>query len=500
MHAKLSALCLTSRFVETLNGVKGQGSCLLFPAGGEKPDRAYKTLIVLLSLLPFLLQAHLAASSSISSHSPSFLFHCTSLNEVLSFFTASRIIAPLKHSFICLRLILSPTTISIFPCRALLSRTFQPEQTQSKMPSTVRTAASALAGAALASAHGYVSNVVINGAYYQGYEITAFPYQADPPTVIGWSSSATDLGFVAPDAFGSPDIICHRDSENAQGYAEVAAGDSIFFQWNTWPDSHKGPVIDYLAPCGSSGCGSVDKTTLEFFKISEAGLVDGSTAHGIYASDELIDNSNGWLTKIPESIAPGDYVLRHEIIALHSGGDANGAQNYPQCFNIRVTGSGTEVPAGVLGTELYKADDAGILFSIYSTVEEYPIPGPALIAGAGAVEIGSSAIASTATATPVGEGGSAPTAAPTSEAPTSAPAPTQAPTSEAPTDAPAPTQAPTSTPAQGGETPAPTSTSTPAPPPVEEEPETPACPARRRKTKCSSKKNSKKTRRNVARS
>ena len=359
------------------------------------------------------------------------------------------------------------------------------------MPSTVRTAASALAGAALASAHGFVSNVVINGAFYGGYEVNSFPYMADPPTVIGWSSTATDLGFVAPDAFGSPDIICHRGSENAQGYAEVAAGDSIFFQWNTWPDSHKGPVIDYLAPCGSAGCGSVDKTTLEFFKISEAGLVDGSSAPGIYASDELIDNSNGWLTKIPESIAPGDYVLRHEIIALHSGGDANGAQNYPQCFNIRITGSGTEVPAGVLGTELYKADDAGILFSIYSPVDDYPIPGPALIAGAGAVEVGSSAVASTATATPVGEGGSAPTAAPTA-----------APTSEAPTDAPAPTQAPTSTSAQGGETPAPapTSTSTPAPPPAEDdETETPSCPARRRKTKRSNKKNSKKARRNVAR-
>lgn len=345
--------------------------------------------------------------------------------------------------------------------------------------SSTRIAASALAGAVLASAHGFVQNVVINGASYQGYEVNNFPYQANPPTVIGWSSSATDLGFVAPDAFGDADIICHRDSTNAQGIAEIAAGDSIFLQWNTWPDSHKGPVIDYLAPCGDAGCGAVDKTTLEFFKISEAGLVDGSSAPGIYAADEIVDNGFGWMTKIPEDIAPGDYVLRHEIIALHSGNDVNGAQNYPQCFNLRITGSGTATPAGVVGTELYAADDEGIRFNIYTPLEDYPIPGPALIAGAGPAVVASSAVASTATATPVGEGGSTPTNAPE---PTDAPAPE-------PTDA---TTAPTPAPTSVSES-TPVATPTDAPTPPEE------CAARRRKSKRSKKsRKANKTRRSSA--
>lgn len=34
---------------------------------------------------------------------------------------------------------------------------------------------------------------------------------------------------------------------------------------------------------------------------------------------------------IPSDIAPGNYVIRHEIIALHSAGQENGAQSYPQC-------------------------------------------------------------------------------------------------------------------------------------------------------------------------
>lgn len=33
---------------------------------------------------------------------------------------------------------------------------------------------------------------------------------------------------------------------------------------------------------------------------------------------------------VPQHLAPGNYVLRHEIIALHAAGQANGAQNYPQ--------------------------------------------------------------------------------------------------------------------------------------------------------------------------
>lgn len=34
---------------------------------------------------------------------------------------------------------------------------------------------------------------------------------------------------------------------------------------------------------------------------------------------------------IPSDIAPGNYIIRHEIIALHSAGQENGAQSYPQC-------------------------------------------------------------------------------------------------------------------------------------------------------------------------
>jgi len=70
-------------------------------------------------------------------------------------------------------------------------------------------------------------------------------------------------------------------------------------------------------------------------------------------------------------------VLRHELIALHGGQNQNGAQNYPQCFNLVVTGGGSVVPSGVVGTQLYKASDPGILCNIYQKLASYVVPGPA---------------------------------------------------------------------------------------------------------------------------
>lgn len=279
------------------------------------------------------------------------------------------------------------------------------------MPSfTSKTLLSALAGAATVAAHGHVKNIVINGLSYQAYDPTTFPYMQTPPTVVGWTSGNTDNGFIAPDAFASADIICHKSATNAGGHAVVAAGDSIFIEWDTWPESHKGPIIDYLANCGTAGCETVDKTALKFFKIDEVGLIDGATAPGQWASDQLIANANSWMVQIPANIAPGFYVLRHEIIALHSAGQADGAQNYPVCFNLQVTGSGTATPAGVVGTSLYTPTDAGILFNIYQSLTSYPIPGPAVIDGAVAIAQASSAITASATAV-TGSASAAPPAA-----------------------------------------------------------------------------------------
>ncbi|KAG6207564.1 hypothetical protein E4U35_000858 [Claviceps purpurea] len=260
------------------------------------------------------------------------------------------------------------------------------------------------------AAHGRISQVVVKGVAYPGYDSPSFAYNPNPPNVFGWTIKQMDLGFVSPSSFGSPDIICHRDAKPAQSHVEVAAGDVLSLQWTPWPYSHKGPVLDYLANCNGP-CEKVDKTTLKFFKIDGAGLLKQNPQ--TFADDVLIANNNSWQVQIPKSLAPGNYVLRHEIIALHSAGQPDGAQSYPQCFNLKITGSGTLNPAGVKGTELYKSTDPGILINIYVPTLDYVIPGPAVIPGVPAT-IDQKIVKATATstATPYGGSDSAPTPGP----------------------------------------------------------------------------------------
>lgn len=238
-----------------------------------------------------------------------------------------------------------------------------------------------LSSAALVAGHGYVSGAVVDGQYYGGYIVTSYPYTDSPPKTIGWSTDATDLGFVDSSSYSSPDIICHEDAKPGAISAEVAAGKEVELQWTEWPSSHHGPVITYMANC-KGDCSEVDKTSLEFFKIDQKGLIDGSQQPGTWATDNLISKNNSWTVTIPSDIASGNYVMRHEIIALHSAGNKDGAQNYPQCLNFKVTGGGNASPQGTLGTKLYKDTDPGILVNIYQSLSSYDIPGPALFSGA----------------------------------------------------------------------------------------------------------------------
>ncbi|KAE8363411.1 glycosyl hydrolase family 61-domain-containing protein [Aspergillus caelatus] len=252
-----------------------------------------------------------------------------------------------------------------------------------------------LASVSLVAGHGYVSSIEVDGTTYGGYLVDTYYYESDPPELIAWSTNATDDGYVAPTAYDSSDIICHRGSAPGALSAPVASGGTVKMTWNTWPDDHHGPVITYLAKCSGS-CSDVDKTSLEFFKIDAGGLVDDTNIPGTWASDQLIDDSYSRSITIPTDIEAGYYVLRHEIIALHGAEDLDGAQNYPQCINLQVTGSGTASPSGTLGAALYKDTDPGIYVDIWQSISSYTMPGPSLYT-AGSTATASVAAAATPT-------------------------------------------------------------------------------------------------------
>ncbi|OBT62923.1 hypothetical protein VE03_07898 [Pseudogymnoascus sp. 23342-1-I1] len=239
--------------------------------------------------------------------------------------------------------------------------------------------ATILALAGTAAAHGYVSGIVADGVATAGWQVSYWydlvngvPIPATP----GWYEEALDLGFVPPSEYQDPNIACHKNAVNANVSATVAAGGSVKFQWTEWPHNI-GPVLTYVANCGGD-CKDADKTALKFVKIDESGI-DLSTQ--VWAAGKLMADGNAWTTTVPASLAPGHYVFRHEIIACHGCTSLNGAQNYPFCVNIDVTGSGTANPVGTVASSLYDENDPGILFNPYVTVTSYEIPGPALWTG-----------------------------------------------------------------------------------------------------------------------
>jgi hypothetical protein len=69
------------------------------------------------------------------------------------------------------------------------------------------------------------------------------------------------------------------------------------------------------------------------------------------------------------------------LIALHNALNDNyktqisGAQFYPQCVKVKVSGDGTATPAGSKFPGTYKWDDKGILINIYYGPNEYISPG-----------------------------------------------------------------------------------------------------------------------------
>lgn len=165
---------------------------------------------------------------------------------------------------------------------------------------------------------------------------------------------------------------------------DVTAGSTVQVYWRHTLDStssdvidasHKGPVMAYMKKVSDatsdSGIGG------GWFKVSADGY---DTSSGTWAVTKLIAAGGTQSIKIPSCIANGQYLLRGEIIALHSASSSGGAQFYMECAQINVTGgSGASSPATVSIPGTYSASDPGILINIYQSPQPaYTIPGPSV--------------------------------------------------------------------------------------------------------------------------
>lgn len=116
--------------------------------------------------------------------------------------------------------------------------------------------------------------------------------------------------------------------------------------------------MTYVAKC-PNGCANFKGNTGNIWvKIDQWGYRPDQTPP--WGSDKLATLGASWTVTIPKSLSNGEYLLRHEILGLHVAGNLNGAQFYPSCAQITITGGGSANPTGVALPGAYQPRDPGV--------------------------------------------------------------------------------------------------------------------------------------------
>jgi len=119
--------------------------------------------------------------------------------------------------------------------------------------------------------------------------------------------------------------------------------------------------------------------------------------------DCVLVNGERAPVRIPKDLAPGNYLLRHEIVALHiAPNNPEQAEFYPSCINLIVTGSGTGRAQGNLVNFPggYNRNMDGFSKNIFSGTHQNVGPPIAQLVGGGAASPSTTRPASTTTARP----------------------------------------------------------------------------------------------------
>jgi len=252
-----------------------------------------------------------------------------------------------------------------------------------------------LLAAAYVSAHGFLSTVTINGKAFKGN----VPSGNKGPSIIRQISSPNPNKGADNAA-----LTCGPDSSAGSLVADANPGDTFTFDWrgadlSRWPHN-TGPMLTYMASCGPTTCDKFDISNAKWFKIQQIGRKNGN---GDWAQADTMAGGVA-SAQIPTTLAPGNYLIRHEIIALHLATSFGGAEFYPACAQLRVGGSQTGGPQASELVSLpgaYSDNDPGIFNpSVFNNNAKYVFPGPAIASFASGTASTGGGSNSTATPTP----------------------------------------------------------------------------------------------------
>lgn len=156
-------------------------------------------------------------------------------------------------------------------------------------------------------------------------------------------------------------MLCNGGTSAALS-AAIVAGNTITAKWAQWTHQ-QGPVMVWMYKCAGefTDCDGKGKG---WFKIDQMGMTAAPLSGTAWGTNEVY-RKLAYTSTIPKTLVPGNYLIRHELLALHQ---ANAPQFYPECAQLKVSGNGTATPAANFLTKIpgyATANDPGVMVSFH---------------------------------------------------------------------------------------------------------------------------------------
>lgn len=223
----------------------------------------------------------------------------------------------------------------------------------------------------MVAGHGFVQDITLDGKFFKGNPVGGPP---TGPSAIRQVNSQNPIKGAM-----NRNVNCGNGATPASLVLDANPGSKLTFNWRAadgskWPHN-TGPILTYMASCGNTTCDKFDPINAKWFKIKQ----EGRKSNGDW---QQVDLFNGGVSNasIPDTLAPGNYMVRHEIIALHLATSFGGAEFYEGCIQLRVGGDQTGAPQPSDFVSLpgaYSDNDPGIFDpNAFDAGSPYVFPGP----------------------------------------------------------------------------------------------------------------------------
>ncbi|KAJ3876182.1 glycoside hydrolase family 61 protein [Lentinula edodes] len=293
------------------------------------------------------------------------------------------------------------------------------------------------------NAHGQILGVSANGVYNDGPNIYYSGDAKNAVTAVRTMYEASGPSYNLPTDFTDDSKMACEGASGAPATIQVSAGTDIQIDWvgatsellnkpgtgdKTWPDGEypwvhaMGTVATYMASCTNGDCTTFDASQGSWVKLEMDGLdlsqsisddlrstMAGKpeayypTGAGLWGMAKFVQDGSSWNVTVPSGLQNGQYIVRHELMAVHnpltSSDATTGPQVYVGCIQVEVIDGGdVTLPEGTAAGSLYAPDGDFAQYNVYSdNGANFVNPGPAVWDGASSSSSSSSSSLSAST-------------------------------------------------------------------------------------------------------